>query len=137
MKTMLAALLVALSLGQPAFAAELSKPAPESQVAPADHYFGKMKISILGMRNMISDLGLMVISRPEAVSDVLHKAESAEDAMHEWASQFPQDPWLAKYAHNLVMLYEKCSGEEGNHHRRAAQDWLNEHFPESQFAEPF
>lgn len=135
MKTIITAALLAASLTQPAMAAET--PEIHGQVAPADRYFGKTKISILGIRNMISDLGVMVVSKPEMVKDVLHKAEFAEQAMHEWAEQFPEDPWLSGYAHNLVTLYEKCSSEEGGKRRRAAQDWFNEHFPESQFAEPF
>ena len=36
------------------------KVAARCKVAPADEYFGKLKMSILGIRNMIKDQGLKI-----------------------------------------------------------------------------
>src|SRR5579885_1361744 len=50
MKRIVLALALALSFAAPAFAE------PSANLAPADRYFGRLKMSILGVRNSIKDL---------------------------------------------------------------------------------
>lgn len=147
-KLILTTIAFSLSLGTTTFAQEAKDTDTQKisntlsleqsiSIAPADRYFGQTQMSILGLANVIKDLTIMAASKPDAIETVLHKAEFAEDALHDWSEKFPADPWLPKYAHNLVTLYEKCTNTIGKQHRIAAQDWLNGKFPDSEFSEPF
>ena len=70
-----------------------AKPA-KCKVAPADEYFGKLKMSILGIRNVIKDQGLKVDVFPEKADSTLNSIELAEDAVHDWQHKYPCDSWL-------------------------------------------
>lgn len=135
MKIAVFSFLILLGSLQPSFAHEYQETGQVS-VAPADRYFGKMKMSILGVRNSINDLTATISLNPESFNSVIHKAEMVEDVLHDWATQYPTDPWLPKYTHSLVVLYQKCH-ETGDIHRLRTQDWLNEKFPDSTFADAF
>ena len=54
------------------------------RVAPADEYFGRMKMSILGIRNQLHDLDLRLHYTPEKSEDVMGSAAFVEDALHDW-----------------------------------------------------
>jgi hypothetical protein len=63
--------------------------------APADEYFGKMKMSYLGMNNTFHDAS---ISSGDHTTDpsIIHKVALAEDALDAWAAKYPRDPQLAR-----------------------------------------
>ena len=63
--------------------------------APADEYFGKMKISYLGMNNTFRDAA---ISSGDHTTDpgIINKVAFAEDALEAWADKYPHDPQLAR-----------------------------------------
>jgi hypothetical protein len=63
--------------------------------APADEYFGRMKMSFLGMNNTFRDAA---ISAGDHTTDaaIARKVELAEDALEDWAKRYPQDPQLAR-----------------------------------------
>ena len=73
MKRTLLALALALSFVAPAIAA------PTANLAPADRYFGRLKMSILGVRNSLKDLS------ERAVAQVIAKCLEASS---ESATQF-------------------------------------------------
>jgi len=98
---MLLALLIATSFAAPALAQ------PTANLAPADRYFGRLKMSILGVRNALRDLAARADDHPEDAEHVFDKAVLVEDALHDWQAQFPRDPWIPKYAYTLAQLYGK------------------------------
>lgn len=77
-------------------------------IAPADEYFGRMKMSILGIRNEIHDLGLQIDTQPAKVESVLSMANLTEDALADWQKKYPQDPWLPKTLFALERMYAKA-----------------------------
>jgi hypothetical protein len=63
--------------------------------APADEYFGKLKLSFLGINNTFSD---SAISSGEHTVDpaLVAKVNFADDALSAWAAKYPNDPQLAR-----------------------------------------
>jgi hypothetical protein len=63
--------------------------------APADEYFGKLKLSFLGMNNVFRDAA---ISSGDHTTDpaIVNKVGYAEDALEAWGQKYPNDPQLAR-----------------------------------------
>ena len=63
--------------------------------APADAYFGRMKMSYLGMNNTFHDTA---IQSGEHTTDpaIIARASFAEDALADWGAKYPRDPQLAR-----------------------------------------
>lgn len=94
------------------------------RVAPADEYFGRLKMSILGIRNQLHDLGLRLQYAPDKSEDVLGSAAMVEDAMRDWERKYPADPWLAKSVYELTQLYARVHTEHGHESAARALRWL-------------
>ncbi|HEY9180755.1 MAG TPA: hypothetical protein VIO32_08535, partial [Candidatus Baltobacteraceae bacterium] len=75
------------------------------RVAPADEYFGRLKMSILGIGNQLRDLALRLQYTPDKSEAILGSAAMVEDAMRDWEHKYPGDPWLAKDVYQLTSLY--------------------------------
>lgn len=102
---------------------------PAIKVAPADEYFGKLKLSILGIRNTINDVGANIDVDPARWSSLQNKANFAEDAIRDWEHKYPRDTWLAKTVFALERMYAKIDSNEGRAHSLAAMNWLVRDFP--------
>ena len=104
---------------------------PKNGPAPADEYFGRLQMSILGVRNKVKDLGLDAEVHPEHGKAVLGNALWVEDAMRDWAKKYPFDRWLPRYAYALEQMYERIPGEDA--HRRAVKQvsYLTAYFPQT------
>jgi len=63
--------------------------------APADGYFGRMKMSYLGLNNTFRDTA---IESGDHTLDgrIISRVSFAEDALDDWASKYPRDPQLAR-----------------------------------------
>lgn len=63
--------------------------------APADQYFGRMKMSYLGINNTFHDAA---ISAGDHTTDpsIVSKVAFADEALLDWARHFPHDPQLAR-----------------------------------------
>jgi hypothetical protein len=129
MKRILLALALALSFAAPALAV------PTANLAPADRYFGRLKMSILGVRNSIKDLSERANAHPEDAEHIFDKAVLVEDALRDWHSHFPRDPWLPKFAYSLAQLYGKLDSDDARVRRNDTLDWLVATFPESEYAQ--
>jgi hypothetical protein len=105
--------------------------APPIRVAPADEYFGKLKLSVLGIRNTIKDVGANLDIDQTRWTQLASKAEFAEDAMHDWEKKYPQDTWLAKTVFALERMYAKLDSDDGRRRSIAAMHWLVHDFPKS------
>jgi hypothetical protein len=104
---------------------------PKNGPAPADEYFGRLQMSILGVRNKVKDLGLDAELHPEHGKAVLGNALWVEDAMRDWAKKYPFDRWLPRYAYALEQMYERIPGDDA--HRRAVKQvsYLTAYFPQT------
>jgi hypothetical protein len=108
---------------------------PTAQLAPADRYFGRMKMSILGIRNALKDLSARADAFPEDAEHVFDKTVLVEDALRDWQAHFPTDPWIPRYAFALAQVYGKLGFDGARTRRDEALNWLIGTYPESEFAQ--
>jgi len=106
---------------------------PHPGLAPADEYFGRLGMSVLGVRNKVKDLGLDADNHPEHDKAVLNNALWVEDAMRDWAKKYPFDRWLPRYAYALEQMYERIPGDDA--HKRALKQiaYITAYFPQTQY----
>jgi hypothetical protein len=128
MKRIFLALLLATSFAAPALAN------PMSSLAPADRYFGRLKMSILGVRNSLHDLSSRADAEPESAEHIFDKAVLVEDALRDWQAHFPRDPWIPKYAYALAELYGKLDMDDAQTRKDETLDWLDASYPQSEYA---
>ena len=115
-------------------AAVAAKPA-KCKVAPADEYFGKLKMSILGIRNVIKDQGLKVDYSPEKAESTLGAIALTEDAIHDWQHKYPCDSWLPGSIYALEHFYTKIHTADGVKHVHATFAWLRHDYPKSRYVQ--
>jgi hypothetical protein len=109
--------------------------APKCKVAPADEYFGKLKLSILGIRNTIKDQGLKVDYEPDKAPGTLNAISLTEDAIHDWQRKYPCDSWLPGTLFALEHFYLKIHTDDGVKHVHATFAWLRHDYPRSSFVQ--
>lgn len=129
MKRIVIAFALALSFAAPALAE------PSASLAPADRYFGRLKMSILGVRNSLKDLALRADMHPEDAEHIYDKAVLVEDALRDWHAHFPRDPWIPRYTYGLAQLYGKLNMDDARVRRNDTLDWLAATFPYSEYAQ--
>jgi hypothetical protein len=116
-------------------AKKVAKAAPRCKVAPADEYFGKLKMSILGIRNTIKDQGLKVDYEPEKAATTFNAIALTEDAIHDWQRKYPCDGWIPGTLYALQHFYGKIHTDDGVKHVHATFAWLRHDFPKSSFVQ--
>lgn len=94
------------------------------RVAPADEYFGRLKMSILGIGNQLRDLALRLQYTPDKSEAILGSAAMVEDAMRDWEHKYPGDPWLAKDVYQLTSLYAHIRTTHGRSCAARSLRWL-------------
>jgi hypothetical protein len=109
----------------------VAKAAPKCRVAPADEYFGKLKMSILGIRNTIKDQGLKVDVDPAKAPSTSNAIALTEDAIHDWQHKYPCDTWLPGTLLGLERFYLKIHTDDGVKHVHATFAWLRHDYPRS------
>lgn len=98
-----------------------------SDLAPADEYFGRMKMSILGISNTIHDAGVHLDAgaNPTIVANSL---AWAEDAIGDWSRRYPRDPWIPRSLAALRLTYARIPTPWGQESARRVAVWLRD-FP--------
>ena len=66
-------------------------------LAPADQYFGRMKMSVLGIRNELDGLERRAIGGDRNVPAMAGKLALVDDAMNDWRAHYPRDTWLPRF----------------------------------------
>ncbi len=126
--------LLAFSAPQPAFSAtHVAMAKFTSRVAPADEYFGRLKMSILGIRNELRDLDQRLTYSPDGGASSLGTALFVENAIRDWEAKYPADPWLARSVYQLTHVYAKIHTEEGHQRAVSALHWLTSRYSGSPF----
>lgn len=77
-----------------------ARPLP-SPIAPADEYFGRLKLSNLGVRNIIHALAVEGNS-PLALPLERARIMGVDTAIVQWGDRYPADPWLRRAAINFA-----------------------------------
>lgn len=78
-----------------------------TRLAPADEYFGHMKMSVLEIGNRLNDLHRRANAplTSQDMQSIMHDAGLTEDAIRDWKRKYPADPWLVKDIVNLKKIY--------------------------------
>lgn len=103
--------------------------AQSCHVAPADEYFGKLKLSVLGIRNTIRDQGLQVDVDPASAPKTFNKIDFAEDALHDWEHKYPCDRWIPWTMYQLEHFYGKVHTPDGVKNVRRIVGWIRHDYP--------
>lgn len=114
--------------------ARIHKHSVAIRVAPADEYFGRLKLSILGIRNQLHDLDMRLQYAPDKGEDVLGSASFVEDALHDWEHKYPADPWLAKDVFQLTQLYSHVHTDNGDRCANRTLHWLLARYGKTPYA---
>lgn len=110
-------------------------PVSVSDLAPADEYFGRARVSPLGIRHKIFSLKDDLHHARSQPASIQHDAETIEDALLDWTKRFPRDPWLPATAWNLAILYEELPGVDAQTHALALLRLVRDSYPESTYAD--
>ncbi len=121
-------LVVMLSIIVVPFAASGQQKAVAIAIAPADEYFGKQGLSVLGIHNQLKLLYERLDSDAFGKSELIG-AENVEDAIRDWAQRYPQDNWLDRYAVDLERLYSRIQMGEGRMRLAGFAEWIHLKFP--------
>jgi hypothetical protein len=105
------------------------KTPPKPKVAPADEYFGRLKMSILGIANTLKDQSLKVEREPEKAPSMLGAVNFTVDAIRDWQKKYPRDPWIARSLLALERFYEKINSDEARTKAKQTMTWLVRDFP--------
>jgi hypothetical protein len=136
MKYALAAILclpLAFALGAPVIASTTAA-APKAAVAPADEYFGRQKLSTLGIDNMIHDTDMRESFDPDLASRLYGPLMAAEDALEDWAAKYPHDSWIPKRAYLLSHLFWRMHSSEAVAAADRCRSLLFKYFPTNKYA---
>jgi len=77
-----------------------------AHAAPGDEYFGRMKMSFLGINNTFHD---EAIRAGDYTTDtgIINKVAFADEALEAWAHKYPGDPQLARSYFLAIAMYKK------------------------------
>lgn len=67
-------------------------------LAPADEYFGQLRMSVLGIRNELNTLERRAAGGDRNVAAMSGKLAMVDDAMRDWRSRYPRDSWLPRFS---------------------------------------
>ena len=65
-------------------------------LAPADEYFGRFNLSVLGIANTIRDAGARMDSGTDPRTMLSGPLTFVTDAVKDWEQKYPADPWIAE-----------------------------------------
>ena len=71
--------------------------ASTSALAPADEYFGQLKMSVLGIRNELNTLERRAVSERGNAPALAGKLAMVDDALRDWQRHYPRDTWLPRF----------------------------------------
>jgi hypothetical protein len=74
--------------------------------APADEYFGRFKLSFLGIRNIIRDMNVEGDS-PLALPLQEGRIHEVAGSLADWANRYPRDKWLPGTTASFVRFLER------------------------------
>ncbi len=74
--------------------------------APGDEYFGRLKMSYLGINNTFHD---DMIKAGDYTTDphTIAQVNFADEALHQWSQRYPKDPQLARSYYLAFEMYKK------------------------------
>jgi hypothetical protein len=89
--------IAALAVMLVACLAPAAQAAGMKDLAPADQYFGQLKMSVLGIRNELNTLEQRATSGDHNVAAMSGKLAMVDDAIRDWRAHYPHDTWLPRF----------------------------------------
>ncbi len=105
-----------------------------SNSAPADQYFGPLKMSALGVRNRLSALGKRYHARTITNDDIIHDAKLIEASMAAWQQAYPHDPWVVSTYFHLEQVYQAVQSSNGRTHATIVLKFIAKEYPKTKEA---
>lgn len=109
-------------------------PVSISDLAPADEYFGHMRLSPFGIRHMIFSLKDDFHHGRRKPDAVEHDALEVQDALADWTTRYPRDSWIPGALWNLATLYEELPGDTARAHAIAVLQKIRDQYADTGFA---
>ncbi len=103
-------------------------------LAPADEYFGHYRLSVLGIANTIRDAGARIDAGTAPGSMLTGPLGFVTDAIKDWESQYPADPWISKDLLALETVYLRVPTDEGFRLASQTESWLVADYPNTDSA---
>jgi hypothetical protein len=100
--------------------------------APGDEYFGRMKISYLGIDNTFRD-GAISAGAYTTESRIISKLQFADDALAKWAAKYPGDPQLARAYFLGMIVFRKVYTQEAQETAWRYAQTLMQKYPATYF----
>lgn len=102
-----------------------------ADLAPADEYFGPFKLSIIGIRNTIRDLGLRYDFNHDIGTQTYNSAQQTERSIRDWEQRYPRDDQLPRAVYLLQRLYTKVLVKQARDRAQVTATWLFADFARS------
>ncbi len=112
----------------------LTLAAASSDNAPADQYFGRLRMSALRIRYEIAQLKSRYDNHKLLPEGASHLAGLTGEAYYDWAGRFPKDGWLGSTGINLAHLYEDLPGASARGAAMKALTFVRSHFGSTHYA---
>jgi len=103
-------------------------------LAPADEYFGPLKMSILGIRNTIKDLGLRYDVNHDLGKTMVSSVALTEAAIRDWEHKYPRDRDVPRAMYFLQRLYAHVLDDQAHLKAQMVAKWLFADYPTSEQA---
>lgn len=121
-------------------AAETVEPAqPQAQsvshCAPADEYFGPLRLSVIGVRNNIAETESRIERGEFDSASTLKHLSLVEASLREWEARYPGDSWLPRLMLDLHRAYRSMATEEASLRSIDAASWLMRDYASSREAQ--
>lgn len=123
--------LTASELAKRAAAREAARRAAMMLLAPADEYFGPLKLSLIGMQNSIRDLGRRYDVNHDISKQTFASAQLVERSIRDWAKKYSKDDQLPRVVYGLQRLYTKVLSQESRDRAGVIASWLRHDFARS------
>ena len=104
------------------------------KVAPADEYFGRMKMSILGITNTIRDTGIRESYDPANASKYYTSLALTEDALEDWSHKYPHDGWIPRRAYDLSHDFWRMHTPQADAQAQRCRGIMFRQFPHNHWA---
>jgi len=110
---------------------EAARLAAMRMLAPADEYFGQLKMSILGIKNTIKDMGLRYDINHDIAKQTVSSLALTEGAIRDWEHKYPHDKEVPRAMYFLQRLYAHIVCDEAQIKAKATASWLFADYPQS------
>lgn len=107
---------------------------PAVTAAPADRYFGKLKMSALRVRYETMQLKKRYETHQLLWDQTIHLLVLTEDAFDEWSRLYPRDPWLASTGFAMAHLYQELPGNLARDRAVKLFVYVKTSFPNTRYA---